>query len=409
MSRKHQNDSRIPVTVLSGFLGAGKTTTLNKLLSNKAGAKLAVIVNDMSEVNVDAMLVKQSKDEMIELSNGCICCTLHGDLLDSIAAVVKERSVDGLDGIVIESTGISEPLPVAQTLSLDPAELGDDSLTSVADLVYVDTMVTVVDGPALLARLAAGEDLISLSMAENDDDDRTVADLLIDQIEFADVILVNKADVATKDEIDTVVALVRRLNRNARVITTIHGLVEPKAIFGTRRFNLDVAETAPGWLQELLGVHTPETEEYGISSFVYRSKTPFSTQRMFDLADADDTPFGQTVIRAKGFLCSLLTRWLSALRHGLTWLIRLRSGTWPEDPIMRKEIKKNWDPRWGDRATELVCIGVNMDKAVITEALNACLLTPDEMALGPEAWADMADPLEEWDDATEAHGDNHQH
>ena len=430
MEAREGEDSRIPVTVLSGFLGAGKTTTLNTLLENTKGHKLAVIVNDMSEVNVDAALVTRRDEKMVELSNGCICCTLRGDLLEAIDELVAPNA-PAIDGIVIESTGIGEPLPVAQTLSLTPEELGDETLASVADRVRIDTMVTVVDGPGLLARMASGEDLISLQMAAGDEDDRTVADLLIDQIEFADVVLVNKADSASKEEMEAIEALVRQLNRKANVHITTRGQIDPAAIVGTGLFDLDQASTAPGWLQELMGVHVPETEEYGISSFVYRVQKPFNSAAFHELVAADGSPIDDSIVRAKGFV------WLATLHDeqmlyqkagtmisfspAKPWWACIPRDEWPEEEDVVAAIESDWHPVWGDRATELVLIGIQMDRDAIVAALDACLLTDEQIAQGPEVWAEsMENPFdfggdEDWEgeeegmDVEGGEGDDHHH
>ena len=405
--RDGKGDGRIPVTVLSGFLGAGKTTTLNKLIANTQGLRLAVIVNDMSSVNVDASLVKRATDEMVELSNGCICCTLRTDLLESIDHLLSREDGMSLDGIVIESTGISEPLPVAQTLSLTPDELGDPSLISVAHRVRVDTMVTVVDGPGLLARMASGEDLLDLGMAAGEEDERTLADLLVDQIEFADVILINKADMEEEEEIARVAALVGQLNRNAKVLTTVRGSVDPKQLVGTGLFDLDLAATAPGWLQELLGFHVPESEEYGIKSFIYRATKPFHPERFFELISQEEgVVVGSNLIRAKGFVWFATRSSIKAVFHkagsvcsvepGEEWWASLPRDQWPEDEDMVGSIMSSWDPVHGDRATEIVVIGVELNEEDVVAAFDGCLLTDEEME-GGGVWGEgLVDEFVEW-------------
>jgi G3E family GTPase len=394
------NDTRLPVTVLSGFLGAGKTTVLNHALHNREGRRVAVIVNDMSEVNIDAQLVRNGgadlsrvDERLVEMSNGCICCTLREDLLEEVARLAREGRFDYL---LIESTGISEPMPVAATFALSD-ELG----ATLASLARLDAMVTVVDGPRLLADIASGEDLLDRSLGVDEDDDRSIADLLIDQIEFANVLILNKTDRMSRHEIERLTAILRKLNPEAQVVQTSFGRVPLSSIFDTGLFDLERAEQAPGWIQELNGGHTPETEEYGISSFVYRRRRPFHPERLAEL-------FGESfdgVLRAKGVIW-LATRndvagTLSIAGDSLilepagAWFATLDPAELANDPETFEWAARAWDPEHGDRRQELVFIGVEMDRDAIEAALDARLLSDAEMAR-PETWAALEDPLPEW-------------
>ncbi|MFH8838344.1 GTP-binding protein [Streptomyces sp. NPDC017868] len=357
---------RLPVTVLSGFLGAGKTSLLNHVLGNRAGLRVAVIVNDMSEVNIDAALVRggeaalsRTEERLVEMTNGCICCTLRDDLLEEVDRLAREGRFDHL---LIESSGISEPMPVAATFSFPR----DDGAT-LADLARLDTMVTVVDAANFLPELAGGDELATRGLAPYEDDERTVSDLLVDQVEFADVIVLNKLDLVGPDQAARLRATLARLNPEARIVPAVHGRVALGQVLGTGLFDVERAQQAPGWVKELNGDHVPETEEYGISSLVYRSKAPFHPDRLwtFITKDLDSGTYGR-ILRSKGFF-------QLASRPRVT-------GLWSQaGAVARFEPSGTRDPGT-EQGQELVFIGTDLRTEALRTALDACLLSPGEQA-----------------------------
>ena len=398
------SQNRLPVTVLSGFLGAGKTTILSHILNNRENKKVAVIVNDMSEINIDSEILRsevslnRSEEKLVEMSNGCICCTLREDLLEEVTKLAKEGRFDYL---VIESTGISEPLPVAETFTF-----ADENGVALSDIADLDTMVTVVDAVNFLKNYDEAKYLQETGESLGEEDERSVADLLVDQVEFADLILISKTDLASASDIDRLTAILKTLNTHAKIYPIANGKVDINEVLNTGLFNFQRAQQAPGWLKEMRGEHLPETQEYGIASFCYEARRPFHPDRFHDFLHGTEK-FGK-LIRSKGYFW-LATRpqfagqWSQAggiARYGFAGMFwkAVPEKNWPQDEEALAFIKKQWIEPFGDMRQELVFIGQNLDQQGMTQALDDCLLSEEEVLRGKTFWQTLPDPFPAWEE-----------
>ncbi|HEY2020352.1 GTP-binding protein [Paraburkholderia sp.] len=425
------NQPLLPVTVLSGFLGAGKTTLVNHVLANRGGLRVAVIVNDLAAVNIDATLVRNTAvpshvdEQLVELSNGCVCCTPREDLLGEVRRLASEKRFDAL---LIESTGVAEPMPIAETFAS-----ADDDGASLAELARLDTMVTVVDAFNFLRDYGSADALAERGIAATEQDDRTIVELLIEQVEFCNVLVVNKADLVSADELARLQRILARINPRAVQLVSRFGDVPLEQVLGTGRFDFDETAGSPGWLAALEHkhdgehgsgdghAHHSEADEYGIGNFVYRARRPFHPQRLWELLHQE----WKGVLRSKGFfwlatrndIGGSLSQAGGVCRHGpagMWWAAQPRS-EWPEgDDELAAEIAADWygdpdDMRIGDRRQELVLIGADIDPALWRAKFDACLLIDDEYALGPQGWQQFADPFPAWDFDEDDHDHDHDH
>ena len=397
--------NKLPVTVLSGFLGAGKTTVLSHILNNRQGKKVAVIVNDMSEINIDSAIIKnevslnRSEEKLIEMSNGCICCTLREDLLEEVTKLAQEGRFDYL---VIESTGISEPLPVAETFTF-----ADENGVSLSDVADLDTMVTVVDAVNFLKDYDEAKYLKDTGESLGEEDERSIADLLVDQVEFADVILISKTDLVNRVDIARLTAILKTLNTHAKIVPISQGQVNIDAVLSTGLFNFEHAQQAPGWLKEMRGEHVPETEEYGIASFTYEARRPFHPEKFHDFLHSTDR-YGK-LIRSKGYF------WLASrpefagqfsqaggIAHygfaGMFWKA-IPKKNWPTDEEYLANLERQWVEPFGDMRQELVFIGQGVDQSSMTKALDECMLSEEDVLRGKAYWTTLQDPFPVWEQA----------
>ncbi len=399
-------ERRLPVTVLSGFLGAGKTTVLSHVLNNRDGRRVAVIVNDMSEINIDAAAVQsevklnRSEEKLVEMSNGCICCTLREDLLVEVRRLAQEGHFDYL---LIESTGISEPLPVAETFTF-----ADEEGISLSDVAQLDTMVTVVDAVNFLKDYDEAKSLQETGEHLGEEDQRSVADLLVDQVEFADVILISKTDLVDEPTLERLKAVLKTLNTEAEIVAIEHGQVNIQKVLGTGKFSFERAQQAPGWLKEMRGEHVPETEEYGIGSFSYTARRPFHPQKFYNFLHGDSIT--GKLIRSKGYFWlasrpEFAGQWNQAggiARYGFAGMFwnAVPKENWPEDEEYLASIQQQWEEPFGDMRQELVFIGQGLDRQQFTQALDNCLLNDEELHSGPEQWLTLPDPFPVWKQTT---------
>ena len=387
-------NNQIPVTVLSGYLGAGKTTVMNHLLANKEGKKIAVIVNDMSEINIDSQLIQnkgftRTEEKIVELTNGCICCTLREDLMIEVEKLAKQGNIDA---ILIESTGISEPIPVAQTFTYIDEEVGID----LSKYCRLDSMITVVDAFRFWSDYESGESLIERKQTDDEHDVRDVSDLLIDQIEFANIILISKIDLVSTEYVQAFKSFLTKMNPDAILIPIQNGVVNPSDIFNQNLFNFEKSSQSAGWMKELNEEHIPETDEYGISSFVYKRKRPFHPERW----NAWLSAFPQEIVRSKGFfwlatrnkMAGLLSQAGNSLQFQGAgyWIASLSKAEQKQIMAEDETVSLNWDEIHGDRQTEMVWIGLDMDQSEIESQLDDCLLTDKEMK---SDWTKFHDPL----------------
>lgn len=403
---------RLPVTVLSGFLGAGKTTMLNHILGNREGLRVAVIVNDMSEINVDARLVKNGtanlsrvEEQLVEFSNGCICCTLREDLLREVRNLARQNCFDYL---LIESTGISEPLPVAETFTFD-----DEQGECLGTLARLDTLVTVVDAVNFQADYESIDELAERGIGLDDEDNRDVVQLLVDQIEFANVLVISKCDLVSEAEVGALETLLHHLNPTARILRAVKGHVPLAELLDTHRFSEEWAAENKNWLVVSRGQEQSESDEYGFFSAVFRARRPFHPARLRQFVENDEL---DGVVRSKGMM------WL-ATRHDMAgewshagrvyaihpaglWAASTDESEWPEDPAFLEEIRSVWQEPWGDRRSEVVLIGRHLDQTRLFAALQECLLTDEEMAAGPAVWEAFEDPFDPWLDACDVPEDD---
>jgi G3E family GTPase len=400
---EHKN--RLPVTVLSGFLGAGKTTVLSHILNNREGKRVVLIVNDMSEINIDSAIIQneisfnRSEEKLVEMSNGCICCTLREDLLKEVSKLAQERCFDYL---VIESTGISEPLPVAETFTF-----ADENGVLLSNVANLDTIVTVADAVNFLEDYDEAKSLQDTDQSLGEEDERSVADLLVDQVEFADVILIRKTDLAAPANVERLTAILKTLNTHAKIVPFVQGHVNINEVIGTGLFNFECAQQAPGWLKEMRGEYIPETEEYSIGSFSYVARRPCHPEKFYQFLHGTEK-YGK-LIRSKGYFWlasrpEFAGQWSQAggiARYGFAgmfWKATAKEN-WPTDEENLVSIEKQWVEPFGDMRQELVFIGQGLNQSGMTQALDECLLSEEDVLRGKNYWTTLQDPFPAWEEA----------